>query len=135
MQDAVRTRVKICGLTRQEDVQAAVQAGADAVGFVFYADSKRAVSLEQARALRRHLPAFVSAVALFVNADPDYVKAIIKHVQPDVLQFHGDETPESCSAFGHPYMRAFRIGGQGMETPQQVCRSAMAYLDASAWLF
>lgn len=130
-----RTRVKICGLTRCEDVQAAVQAGADAIGLVFYPDSKRAVSIEQARLLRQAVPAFVSVVALFVNADSADVRAVIEQVQPDLLQFHGDETPEVCRAYGRRYMRAFRIGGPAMETPAQVRAATLTYPDAAAWLF
>lgn len=133
--DRRRTRVKICGLTRQEDVHAAVQAGADAIGLVFYADSKRAVSIEQARGLVQGLPAFISVVALFVNADSAYVRAVIDQVQPDLLQFHGNETPEVCRAYGRRYMRAFPIGGPGMETAEQVLGAAQAYPDAAAWLF
>lgn len=130
-----RTRVKICGLTRGDDVRAAVRAGADAVGFVFYADSKRAVSIDQARELRQNVPAFVNVVALFVNAEPDYVRAVVDQVQPDLLQFHGDETPSICRAYGRRYMRAFRAGGPGMETAEQVLKAALAYPDAAAWLF
>lgn len=131
----MRTRVKICGLTRAQDVKAAVQAGADAIGLVFYPGSKRAVTLEQARQLRQHVPAFVSVVALFVNADPDHVRAVIEHVQPDLLQFHGDESPETCMAYGHRYMRAFRIGGPQMDTAENVLKAAQNYPDAAAWLF
>lgn len=133
--NSFRTRVKICGLTRREDVQAAVQAGADAIGLVFYPGSKRAVSIEQARVLRQGVPAFVNVVALFVNADPADVRAVIEQVQPDLLQFHGDETPEACRAYDHRYMRAFRIGGPGMETPARVLATALNYPDAAAWLF
>lgn len=131
----MRTRVKICGLTRPQDVQAAVQAGADAIGLVFYPGSKRAVTLEQARQLRQHVPAFVNVVALFVNADPDHVRAVIEHVQPDLLQFHGDESPETCMAYGHRYMRAFRIGGPQMDTAENVLKAVQDYPDAAAWLF
>lgn len=131
----MRTRVKICGLTRPQDVQAAVQAGADAIGLVFYPGSKRAVTLEQARQLRQDVPAFVNVVALFVNADPDYVRAVIEHVQPDLLQFHGDESPETCMVYGHRYMRAFRIGGPQMDTAENVLTIVQDYPDAAAWLF
>lgn len=131
----MRTRVKICGLTRAQDVQAAVQAGADAIGLVFYPDSKRSVTLEQASRLRQLVPAFVNVVALFVNADPDDVRAVIHHVQPDLLQFHGDESPETCSAYGHRYIRAFRIGGPNMDTPERVLKATLEYPDAAAWLF
>lgn len=131
----MRTRVKICGVTRPQDVQAAVQAGADAIGLVFYPGSKRAVTLEQARQLRQGVPAFVNVVALFVNADPNYVRAVIEQVQPDLLQFHGDESPEICMAYGHRYMRAFRIGGPQMDTAENVLKVVQDYPDAAAWLF
>lgn len=130
-----RTRVKICGLTRSDDIRAAVQAGADAIGFVFYPASKRAVSIEQARALRAHVPAFVSVAALFVNAETSHVHEVIDQVKPDLLQFHGDESPELCASYGYPYMRAFRIGGPGMDTADKVLRAALDYPDAAAWLF
>lgn len=135
MQDIMRTRVKICGLTRGEDVGAAVQAGADAIGLVLYPGSKRAVSLEQAQQLRQAVPAFVSVVALLVNASPDNVQAVIDQVRPDVLQFHGDETPQDCQRYGHRYIRAFRIGGPRMQTPQEVLDAARQYPDAAGWLF
>lgn len=131
----LRTRVKICGLTREKDVHAAVSAGADALGFVFYPHSKRALSIEQAVQLRRCVPAFVSVVALFVNASDDDVNAVLDHVQPDILQFHGDESPEHCRRYGRRYIRAFRVGAAGMDSPERVLEAALAYPDAAAWLF
>lgn len=131
----MRTRIKICGLTREADVLSAVQAGADAIGFVFYPESKRAVSVDQARQLRRIVPAFVDVVALFVNADPGLIDAVIEHVQPDVLQFHGNETPRDCAAYQRRYIRAFRVGGPGMASASQVLQTALAYPDAAGWLF
>lgn len=130
-----RTRVKICGLTRTGDVQSAVQAGADAIGLVFYEGSKRAVSIEQGRVLRQAVPAFVDVVALFVNADPDHVQAVIDQVQPDLLQFHGNESPPACQGYGRRYMRAFHVGGPGMDSAGHVLEAALAYPDAAAWLF
>lgn len=130
-----RTRVKICGLTRLEDVDAAVLAGADAVGFVFYGASKRHVSIDQARMLRQAVPAFVSVVALFVNEDPALVRQIQQQVQPDLLQFHGDETPDYCASFNQRYIRAFRVGGPGMQTPEHVAQACIPYSAAGAWLF
>ena len=135
MPEYMRTRVKICGLTRPQDVQAAVQAGADAIGLVFYPGSKRAVTVEQARQLRQRVPAFVNVAALFVNADPDDVRTVIDQVQPDVLQFHGDESPETCAGYGRRYIRAFRIGGPQMDTAERVLQAALEYPDAAAWLF
>ena len=130
-----RTRVKICGLTREGDIHCAVQAGADAIGFVFYPKSSRFVSLDQARGLRACVPTLVSAVALFVNASPDEVRAVIAHVKPDVLQFHGDEPPEYCAQFDRPYWKAFRVGGPGLETPQAVLAACRQFPGAAGWLF
>ncbi len=104
-----RTRVKICGLTRASDVEAAVAAGADAVGFVFYPPSPRAVTPEQARCLCERLPPFVSAVGLFVDADPAVVRATLEQVPLDLLQFHGDEAPEDCAGFGRRWIKAVRM--------------------------
>lgn len=130
-----RTRIKICGLTRRQDVVAAVQAGADALGFVFYPGSRRAVTIQQAQELRQAVPAFVTVAALFVNAPAADVEAVIRDVQPDVLQFHGDESPDECRQYGHRYMRAFRTGGSLAATAADVLALACAYPDASAWLF
>lgn len=104
-----RTRVKICGLTRSADVDAAVASGADAIGFVFHPASARAVTVEQARALRQRLPAFVSAVGLFVDAPADTVGAIAAEVGLDLLQFHGEEAPEFCAGFGRRWIKAVRM--------------------------
>lgn len=106
---AIRTRIKICGLTREADIDAAVNAGADAVGLVFYAKSPRAVSVERAAALVRRLPPFVTPVGLFVNAAAAEVEAAVRAVPQLVLQFHGDETPEQCHAAGRPFLRAARM--------------------------
>ena len=104
-----RTRIKICGLTREEDVDAAVQAGADAIGLVLYPKSPRHVSLERAVALARRLPPFVTPVGLFVNATADEVRCACEAIPHLVLQFHGDEAPEACEAHGRPYLRAARM--------------------------
>lgn len=130
-----RTRIKICGLTRQQDVVQAARAGADAIGFVFYPHSKRAITIEQAVSLRASVPAFVSVVALFVNAQPAEVQAVIDAIEPDLLQFHGDEIPEQCRQYGRPYMRAIRVGGPDTQTSEQVLEVASRYHDAAAWLF
>ena len=105
----MRTRVKICGITRHEDLRAAVEAGADAIGLVFYPPSPRFLRLEQARALRDAVPAFVSSVALFVNASRSEVEQVVSQVRPAMLQFHGEETPDFCAAFGVPYVKACRV--------------------------
>jgi phosphoribosylanthranilate isomerase len=104
-----RTRIKICGLTREQDVDAAVAAGADAVGFVRYANSPRCVSVERAAALAARLPPFVTPVLLWVNASADELRAGGVAVANAVHQFHGDETPEQCRAGGRPYLRAARM--------------------------
>ena len=104
-----RTRIKICGLTREADVDAVVEAGADAVGFVLYPQSPRYVSPERAAELAARLPAFVTPVLLFVNASPTFIVESIEAVPQALLQFHGDESPEDCLAAGRPFLRAARI--------------------------
>ena len=104
-----RTRIKICGLTREQDVDAAVAAGADAVGFVLYAPSPRYVTAERAAELARRLPPFVTPVFLFVNASTPEIIAACTRVPTVLLQFHGDETPQTCLQAGRPFMRAARI--------------------------
>ena len=101
-----RTRVKICGLTREADVAMAVEAGADAIGFVLYAKSSRYVRLDRAAALARSLPPFVTPVCLFANATPTEIAAAVAVLPNALLQFHGDETPADCDAAGRPYLRA-----------------------------
>ncbi len=105
-----RTRIKICGLTREADVHAAVEAGADAIGFVFYAKSARFVTLERADRLARELPPFVTPVGLFVNADRAQIDSAVNAIPGLLLQFHGDETPADCREPGRPYLRAARVG-------------------------
>ena len=106
---AQRTRIKICGLTRAADVECALEAGADAIGFVFYEPSPRSVSLTLARELADLLPPFVTPVGLFVNAEPASVLETIAAIPQLLLQFHGDETPAGCSRYGRPYLRAARM--------------------------
>ena len=102
-------RVKICGITRIEDLHAACAAGADALGFVFYDKSPRHVSIDTAAALVRALPPFVQSVGLFVDAEPATIKAVLASVPLDLLQFHGDETPEQCAHAGRPFLKAVRV--------------------------
>jgi phosphoribosylanthranilate isomerase len=104
-----RTRVKICGITRAEDGRIAAKYGADAIGLVFYEKSPRAVNIEQAQTIIQSLPAFVTVVGLFVNAEPDVINNILAKVPIDLLQFHGEESPEYCSGFNKPYMKALRM--------------------------
>lgn len=102
-------RVKICGITRLQDLHAACDAGADALGFVFYEKSPRHVSIAAAAALLRELPPFVQSVGLFVNAEPAFIEAVLQAVPLDLLQFHGDETPADCVRFDRPYIKAERV--------------------------
>ena len=110
---AARTRIKICGLTREEDVDAAVAAGADAIGFVLYATSPRAVTPERAAQLARRLPPFVTPVLLFVNANTPEIIAACALLAGATVQFHGEESPQDCLAAtaqgARPYLRAARI--------------------------
>lgn len=105
----MRTRVKICGITRPEDAAAAVGAGADAIGLVFYQPSPRAISVSRAAEIICNLPPFVTTVGLFVNAAADEVAEVLKSVPLDLLQFHGDESPAFCEAQGRPYIKAVRM--------------------------
>ena len=92
----MRTRAKICGITRIEDIHSAVNAGVDAIGLVFYAPSPRSVTIQQAQELAKHIPAYVQIVGLFVNATADEITQVLEQVPLDMLQFHGDETAEQC---------------------------------------
>ncbi len=103
------TRTKICGITRVEDALAAVHNGADAIGLVFYQRSPRHVGIAQARQLADALPPFVSKVGLFVDADAAFVHEVLAGVPLDLLQFHGDESPEYCAQFFRPYLKAIRV--------------------------
>ncbi|HMV72114.1 MAG TPA: phosphoribosylanthranilate isomerase [Pseudomonadales bacterium] len=105
----MRIRVKICGITREQDALLAAEAGADAIGFVHWARSPRAVDVQRARSIQAQLPPFVSAVALFVDPSADTVWQVIEATRPDLLQFHGNEEPSFCSAFGVPYIKALKI--------------------------
>jgi phosphoribosylanthranilate isomerase len=126
---AVRTRVKICGITRPGDGVDAAKAGADAIGLVFYPKSPRYLSTERAVEIRDALPPFVQTVALFVNADAAQIAQVLGRVHPGMLQFHGDETPEFCAQFGVPYVKACRIR-PGVDVKQYLQR----YSRAAAWL-
>lgn len=126
----MRTRVKICGITRSEDAQAAAAAGADAIGLVFYARSPRAVDIEQARALCRALPPFVTVVALFVNEQPGRIREVLAALPVDLLQFHGSETAEQCGAYGRPYIKAI-----GMREDIDPLAAMQDYPDAAGFLF
>ena len=103
------TRIKICGLTREADVDAAAEAGADAIGFVLYPKSPRAVTVARAAELARRLPAFVMPVLLFVNATQEAIAEALQLVPNGLLQFHGDESPEACAAAGRPFLKAVAV--------------------------
>ena len=127
-----RTRIKICGLTREADVDAAVEAGADAVGFVLYEKSSRRVSPGRAAELARRLPAFVTPVALLVNASDAEVGAAVAALPLALLQFHGDETPQRCQSTGRPYLRAARMseGFDLLDFATQFANAQAILLDA-----
>ena len=129
----MRTRIKICGITRSEDAQAAARAGADAIGLVFYAPSPRFLSVERARALRDELPPFVMPVALFVNPTAAEVHTVLERVRPGMLQFHGDETPVFCAQFGAPYIKACRVKS-GVSSGVDLLEYLRPFSGAAAWL-
>jgi phosphoribosylanthranilate isomerase len=126
----MRTRVKICGITRAEDARAAARAGADAIGLVFYPSSPRYLSTERAVEVRDALAPFVQTVALFVNPDAVQVAQVLQRVRPALLQFHGEETPQFCAQFGAPFVKACRVkpGVDALEYLRPFSRAA-------AWLF
>jgi phosphoribosylanthranilate isomerase len=125
----MRTRVKICGITRQEDALAAVQQGADAIGLVFYSKSPRFVSAADAQLVIERMPPFVCKVGLFVDASQAQVEETLQSVHLDLLQFHGDEAPDYCCQFGLPYIKALR-----MRDNINVVAFAQEYADASGIL-
>ena len=125
----MRTRVKICGMTRVEDVRAAAQAGADAIGLVFYPPSPRVLSLDWARQLAGEVPPFVSTVALFVNPTAAEVYSVVERVKPAMLQFHGEEAPEFCKQFGVPYLKACRV-----QPGVDLLKYLRPYSGAAGWL-
>jgi len=105
----MRTRVKICGITRHQDAMAAIDAGADALGFVFYPPSPRHIEISQAREIIAKLPPFVTTVALFVNADRESIAEVIQATKIDLIQFHGNECPDYCATHGRPWIKAIRM--------------------------
>jgi phosphoribosylanthranilate isomerase len=119
------TRIKICGITREQDLRAVASSGADAIGLVFYEKSPRHVSLKQAAELARAVPPFVTVVGLFVNPTVEYVREVLAKVPLDVLQFHGEEAPEFCAQFAKPYLKAVRVKA-GVDLLQYAARYAGA---------
>ena len=105
----MRTRIKICGITRIEDARTAVDCGADAIGFIFFPRSKRSISIEQAISIQREMPAIFNIVGVFVNPSEDYVTTVIKKVHLSVLQFHGKESDNWCCQFGKPFIKSIPV--------------------------
>lgn len=125
----MKTRVKICGITRVEDGLAAARLGADAIGLVFAAKSPRRVDLAQAVEIARALPPFVATVALFVNPDPAEVEDVLRALRPSLLQFHGEEDAAFCRAFAAPYLKAIRVRPE-----MDLLQCATDFADASGLL-
>ena len=125
----MRTRIKICGITRAEDARTAVELGADAIGLVFYPPSPRHVGLDEARAIIAAVPPFVTVVGLFVDPRSEQVESVLSRCSLGVLQFHGDETPEFCRRFRLPYLKAARVRA-GADLIQYLT----PYHDAQGWL-
>jgi phosphoribosylanthranilate isomerase len=126
----VRTRIKICGITRVEDGLAAARAGADAIGLVFWPGTARRVDVARARAIAAALPPLVSTVGLFVDPTVAEVRAVLDAVPLSALQFHGHEDAALCRAFGRPYLKAIAVGGEG-----DLLESLSSYGDAAGVLF
>lgn len=125
----LQPRVKMCGMTRPQDALLAANLGADAIGLVFYKPSPRYISISQAQAIVRELPPFLTVVGLFVDANPQQVYDTLVHVTLDRLQFHGEESPEYCSYFGKPYIKALRVqAGMDVKTVVDNYASASAIL-------
>jgi phosphoribosylanthranilate isomerase len=125
----VRTRIKICGITRVEDARAAAAHGADALGLIFYRPSPRFVTLSQARAVVADAPAFMATVAVFVNPSREEVEEVVRESGVTMLQFHGDEPPEFCAGFDRPYIKAARIR-PGMD----LLKYLSPHVSARAWM-
>lgn len=129
----MRTRIKICGITRVADAHAAARAGADAIGLVFWPKSPRAVAIGAARTIAEARPPFVAAVGLFVDPTPEEMRAVLAELPLDLLQFHGNEAPEFCRAFGRPYLKAIAVApGAGKS---RLLEYAARYADAAGLLF
>lgn len=124
-----RTRVKICGITRVEDALDAAQLGADSIGLVFHEKSPRFVSIEQALIIKQSLPAFVTITALMMDEKSSWVGDIVEHLNPDCLQFHGDECPDDCNKYNIPYIKAIAMSGmQNIEAYMSCYKDAQAFL-------
>jgi phosphoribosylanthranilate isomerase len=126
----MRTRIKICGITRPQDAKAAVEHGTDALGFIFWPHSPRYIEPAKARAMVRDAGPFVVTVGVFVNPSREEVERAIQDAGISMLQFHGEETPDFCALFGRPYIKAFKVG-QG----PNLIKSTGLYENASGWMF
>jgi phosphoribosylanthranilate isomerase len=126
----MRTRVKICGITRVEDGAAATRSGADAIGLIFWPGTPRRVSLDQALSIARSVPPFVTVVGLFVDPTADAVRAVLDRIPLDLLQFHGNEPADFCASFGRPYIKAVPVV-PGVDLLQYAAR----YGDAQGLIF
>lgn len=127
---AARVRIKFCGMTNVDDAVLAANLGVDAIGLIFYALSSRNVSIEQAREISSALPPFVSSVGVFVNPTVEFMREILNRVPLNYLQFHGEESPEFCSAFNLPYIKTIHVGSLKITTQYE-----HMYSDACAFLF
>ncbi|MBS0569809.1 MAG: N-(5'-phosphoribosyl)anthranilate isomerase, partial [Proteobacteria bacterium] len=123
-----RTRIKFCGITRIEDALAACAFGADAIGLVLTSRSRRCVAPLLAREIRRALPPFVAAVALFMDDEPGFIADAVAIVQPDLLQFHGLETHEECTRYEVPYVKAIAMGGGDPRAQMHEHMAALAFV-------
>ena len=130
----MRTRAKICGITRPQDIQSVVNAGADAIGLVFFEPSPRYVNLEQATQLAKLIPPYVNIVGLFVNATAQEIKQVLEHVPLDILQFHGDESPEQCQQIADYNKRRWykAIQVKPDATSAEIISTIQQYQDAGA---
>ena len=128
----MKIRVKICGITSSEDALNVCNSGADAIGLVFYEKSPRNVSISQAAKICASLPPFISTVALFLNASTEFVHSVLASVPIDLLQFHGSESPDYCSSFNHPYIKA--IGMKDVANFEAFDAIAKLYPDAKGFL-
>jgi len=126
----VSVTVKICGITSEVDAQAAVDAGADAIGFMFYEESPRFVTIEQAKTISAALPPHIMRVGVFVNADEAFINRALNECLLNILQFHGDETPEDCGRFPIMTLKAFRVQGPETLEVMQSYSTAGFLLDA-----
>lgn len=126
----MRTRIKICGITRSEDGEAAVRCGADALGFLFWEPSPRYIAPARAKAIVHAAGPLVATVGVFVNPSRDAVEQAIAESGISMLQFHGEETADFCASFGRPYIKAFKVGQQ-----PDLLKSAESFVTAAGWLF